>query len=569
MPHPVLTALLLGLGPGLPDALVIRNSVTVRIDSVYTETTDLVVVPLTGRGLARFQTMSVPFRTGWETVELLEARTGLWRSGRRGSDALVAERPHHALAGQSRLESSMRELVLTMPGLETGDTVVVRTRRVIRSLPLADCYSYHYSPWCRDSVLVGEFTVIDTRNSGLFVEWSPEFGPPDTSGCTMRWRVGPLSPLCGHPLAFRNRPYAVVATHDPRSVSRELHAALDVSYGADSGLLSEAAAVIGSTPDEMRDWIAENIEYTGADIGDWPGFTPKPPGETLDEGAGVCRDTAVLLLSLIRAAGGEAWLAMLDTTGGIPGLVGSRSFDHMVVAVPHGDGFGVLDPSAKGVADGHSYGLRGTRFLPLTPWGSSLQTIPVDGWEDSLILVFTGTLDDGSVSGTLSATASGAPSELLCTIMERSHDAYRNTLLSRFFGADTLSAVSTSGDTLFISGQWSAPGGQGALLLPGLRDISFPGTRAAHFLIPACPDRIELDAPAFESLTMVLALNGREVVPPSPVTTEDYSCSITLRGDTLVLLETARVLPLHPEPGRIRETLLQRAGASARTVLTP
>ncbi len=569
MPHPVLTALLLGLAPGLPDALVIHNNVTVLIDSVYTETTDLVVVPLTGRGVARFTTLSVPFRTGWETVELLEARTGLWRSGRRGSEALVSERPHHALAGQSRLESSMRELVLTMPGLETGDTVVVRTRRVIRSLPLADCYSYHYSPWCRDSVLAGEFTVIDSRSSGLLVEWSPEFGPPDTTGGALRWSVGPLSPLSGHPLALRDRPFAVVATHDPQSVSRELHAVLDVTYGSHSALLSEVAALTGRTPDDMRDWISLNIEYIGADMGDWPGFSPKPPAETIDDGAGVCRDTAVLLVNLIRAVGGEAWLAMLDTTGGIPGLVGSRSFDHMVVAVPQGDGFRVLDPSAKGVADGHSYGLRGTRFLPLTPWGTPLQTIPVDGWEDSLTLVFTGALGEGSVSGTLSVTASGAPAELLCTIMERSHDAYRNTLLERFFGAENISAVSTTGNTLLITGEWSAPGGQGALLLPGLRDISFPGTRAAHLLIPACPDRIELDAPAFESLTLTLACNGREVVPPAPVTTGDYSCSISLRGDTLVLRETARVLPLHPEPGRIRETLLQRAGTSARTVLTP
>lgn len=569
MPHPVLTALVLALGPHLPDAVFVQKHVTVQIDSVYTETTELVVVPLTGRGVARFTTLSVPFRTGWETVELLEARTGLWRSGRRGADAMVTERPHHALAGQSRLESSMRELVLTMPGLETGDTVIVRTRRVIRSLPLADCYSYHFSPWCRDSVIAGEFTVIDTRNSGLLVEWSPEFGPPDTSGHALRWRVGPLSPLADHPLALLNRPYAVVASHEPRSVSRELHAALDIPCSDNSGLLPETATASGPTPDDMRDWVARNIEYTGADIGDWPGFSPKPPAETLADGAGVCRDTAVLLVNLIRAAGGEAWLAMLDTTGGIPGLVGSRSFDHMVVAVPDGDGFRVLDPTARGVADGHSFGLRGTRFLPLTPWGTPLQTIPADGWEDSLTLVFTGTLGDGSVSGTLSATASGAPAELLGTIMERSHDSYRITLLERFFGAESLSAVSTSGDTIMLRGEWSAPGGAGAVLLPGLRDIAFPGTRAAHLLIPACPGTIELDSPAFESLTMILARNGRTLVPPAQVSTEGYSCSIFITGDSLVMRETARVLPLRPEPGRIIETLLTRSGSSARTVLAP
>jgi hypothetical protein len=568
VPHAVLTALFLALAHDLPDAVFVRNSVTVQIDSVYTETTELVVVPLTGRGVVRFTTLSVPFRSGWETVELLEARTGLWRSGRRGSDAVVTERPHHALAGQSRLESSMRELVLAMPGLETGDTVVVRTRRVIRNLPLADCYSYHFSPWCRDSVICGEFTVIDTRNSGLLVEWSPEFGPPDTSGSALMWRVGPLSPLDDHPLAFRSRPYAVVASHDVQSVSRELHTALDVQYSTDTGLLHETAVLAGPTPGDMRDWIARNIEYTGADIGDWPGFSPKTPHETLADGAGVCRDTAVLLASLIRAAGGEAWLAMLDTTGGIPGLVGSRSFDHMVVAIPDGDGFRVLDSSVRGVPDGHSYGLRGTRFLPLTPWGTPLQTIPVDGWEDSLTLVLTGALVDGRISATLSATASGAPAELIGTIMQRSHDSYRITLLARFFGAESLSQVCTVGDTLLLTGAWSAPEGEGVVLLPGLRDIAFPGTRAAHLLIPACPGSIELDAPAFENLTLVLALDGRAFVPPAPVSAGEYSCSVFVTGDSLLMRETARVLPLRPEPRRILETLINRSGSSARTVLT-
>lgn len=569
MSDAVLTILLLAQGPALPDAVYLRNSVTVLIDSVYTETTELVIVPLTGRGVARFTTLSVPFRTGWETVEILEARTGLWRSGRRGSDAAVTERPHQALAGQSRLESSMRELVLTMPGLETGDTVLVRTRRTIRSLPLADCYSYHFSPQGRDSVRTAEFTVIDMRGSGLLMEWSSEFGPPDTSGCTFRWTAGPFGPLDSHPLALSDRPFAVVASHDPASVSRMLCGALDIPYPADSVRLFETASTIGPDPDAMRDWIARNIGYTGADIGDWPGFTPKPPSETLADGAGVCRDTAVLLVNLIRAAGGTAWLAMLDTTGGIPGLVGSRSFDHMVVAIPHGGGYRVLDPSVRGVAGGHSYGLRGTGFLPLTPWGTPLQTIPVDGWGDTLRLMLTGTLCGGFVRGTLSVVASGAPSELLGTIVERSHDTYRTTLLERFFGAESISEVSGSGDTLLLFGRWSAPEGEGAVLLPGLREISFPGTRASHLLLPVCPDGIELDAPALENLRMVLALNGRELSAPDPFHAGGYSCSISITGDTLVMEETASVLPLRPEPGGILATLLARSGSSPRTVLTP
>ena len=61
---------------------------------------------------------------------------------------------------------------------------------------------------------------------------------------------------------------------------------------------------------------------------------PSPPADPFGKGRSVARDSAVLLASLIRRAGGTAWLAMLNTSGRRGGLVGSRSFDHMVVALP-------------------------------------------------------------------------------------------------------------------------------------------------------------------------------------------------------------------------------------------
>ncbi len=551
---------------GLPDAVVLQNSVTVELDSVYTETTRLVIVPLTGRGVSRYTVMTVPYRAGWEEIELIEARTGLWRSGRRGSPATVTERPHRALGSQVRLESSMREMVLTMPGLETGDTVVVHTRRTIRRLPLADCYSYHYSPCSRDSLASGEFTVVNRTAARLLTEWSPCFGPPVTEGEAIRWRIGPQSPLDPHPLALVERPYAAVANGDPARVSRELFRVLDSFPPLDPGLAAEVISAAGGSPEELRRWVAGNVSYMGADIGDWPGFTPKAPGETLHDRAGVCRDTSVLLLHLIRCTGREAWLAMLHTGGGTPGLVGSRSFDHMVVAVPSGEGYQVLDPSVAGVTAGHSYGLRGARYLPLTPSGSQLETIPAEGYRDSISLHLSGRLDQGAVSGLLTATASGAPGELLTTILERVPLAHRNLMMGRFFGAARVDSVTVRNDTVLVAGAWSAPVEQGCLLLPGLRDISLSGTRAAFLLLPRLPGRIRLDAPACEILDITLILGNCRASVPAPVGRGGYSCSLSVRGDTLSMVEKAAVAPMYPDPETIRETLLWRSGSAPRTV---
>lgn len=561
MPLPALTVLLL---LARPDAVVLENSVTIELDSVYTETTRLVVVPLNGRGVSRFSVMTVPFRAGWERIEVLEARTGLWRSGRRGADARVTQRPHIALGPQGRLESSMREVVLTMPGLETGDTVVVHTRRVVERLPLADCYSYHYSPRTRDSLSAGEFTVINRTGIELLREWSPDMGPPEVSGITTFWRIGPLAPLDGHPLAAESRPYACVATASPEQVSRELFTALDL-FEPPLGDLPEGLS--GETdPEILRRWVADHVEYTGADIGDWPGFTPKSPGQTLSERAGVCRDSAVLLASLIRRAGGTAWLAMLNTSGGEGGLVGSRSFDHMVVALPRGDAFSILDPSVRGVR-GHSYGLRGAAFLPLTPRGAALQRVPLEGWNDSLLLALEGSLEGETLRGTLTVSASGAPGELVHTLLERVPGEHLNTMMARFLGALEVTSAELQGDTLRVEGSWSAPSEDGAVLLPGLRDIALPGTRAAFLLLPRMPRHPRLDSPAVERLLLRVVLKGTAAIVPEEVVGARYSCRWRVLGDTLEMTESAAVAPILPDPEIIRKTLLLRSGSAQRTVL--
>jgi transglutaminase-like putative cysteine protease len=560
-----LTALLLAV----PDAVVLEHSVTVELCSIYIETTRLAVMPLTGRGVARYRVMTVPYRSGWEEIELTEARSGHWRSGRRGAEATITEQPHRALTLQARLESSMREVVISFPGLETGDTLFVNTRRTIRQLPLADCYSYHFSPGGRDSVAASTFTVINRRGVELNSEWSDFFSSPEVTGEVTRWRGGPQSPGDSHPLAASSGPRIAVSTEDAESVSRELYAVLDVFSPPDPSLLDSVILQAGSTGMELRRWVANNIEYLGADIGDWPGFTPKDPSETLAERAGVCRDTAVLLLHLIRHTGGEAWLAMLGTRGQTPGLVGSRSFDHMVVVIPDGEGFTVLDPSVRGLVSGHSYGLRGTTYLPLTRWGSPLQTIPAHGWSDRLSMVLRGALEEGAVRGVLSVSAVGAPAELLSTIMDRVPGPHRNMMFGRFFGADSVFSVRGEAEALEVEGKWLAPAAGGIIILPGLRDIALPGTRSAFLLIPRAPGKPRLDSPADEELTLRLHLRGRQVVTPSPVDMEGYSCSITITADTLVMRETALAGPLFPDPETIRKTLILRSGTSGRTVILP
>ncbi len=78
------------------------------------------------------------------------------------------------------------------------------------------------------------------------------------------------------------------------------------------------------------------IRYTGVEFGE-AGIVPRTPAETLKRGYGDCKDKAALLVALLRQAGIEARLALLETGPGQdvdPALPGLNHFDHAIVVVP-------------------------------------------------------------------------------------------------------------------------------------------------------------------------------------------------------------------------------------------
>ncbi len=557
----VLTLLL--LLQGSPDAIHLLHRVTVTFeeDGTVTERTEAVIIPLTGRGVQRFSTMSVAFRNGMEEVEIVQADVGHWRGGRGSSTASISTGPHKALSGANRLESSLQETTMLIPGLEVGDTVKVDIVRTIHSLPLSDVYSFSFSPVLRDSVARAVFQLHNNSGIQLF-----------TSDPGSSWEFRNLSPLPSHPLAAYDPPVISIATGSPARLSADASEALDVPEHSGCSRLDEIVVQNNSDPGALRVWVAENINYIGADAGVWPGWSPRSPEETLQDGSGVCRDRAVLLAWLLRKAGYDAYPALASTTGNTAPVVDARSFDHMITVYrnPYDNSWMVLDPTPRGIplSAGASFGLRGSTFLPMVPGGTCLQTIPADGWNDTLRITVTGELDlnESLITGRLRATSSGAPLELINTLYTQSGPSVKKEMFRRFFGALRCDSVSFNGEEVTIDGQWKVFQNGDFLLLPGLREISLHGSRIASMLLPCPPDSFTIDAPATEILRISLSVQSTEAVLPETVHTPGYSCEMDFENGRLVCTETADILNSNTD---ILETLLIRSGTSARTVRLP
>lgn len=546
------------------------------------------IVPLNGRGVARYRTITSSYRRSMDTVEVVRAEIRHWRPGRGSEQATVTDRPHTGLADAGRLEASLRQQVVSFGGIERLDTLVLHTRRLIRRLPLADAYAYTFFTGGRDSVASWRFSVTRPAGTQLLTECHG-LGRPSTQGQgnweTLVWSGGPTAPVPPLPMtpAVRQRvDRVVVATSAPMEVSRLLWPAFAEAL-EDSGAARTAASV-GSTPEQMRRWVATKVEYLGADWGLSPGYSPRPPQETMECRAGVCRDKAVLLAWLLRGAGMEATIGLTSAAGQTDGLVGARSFDHVVTLLRREEGWGVLDPTYEGFGP-WPYGLRGRRVLPLLPEGGDFCRFPAGG-ADTMLVTIRGRLQDDGLRGEVVCRAEGAPEEVLRAVCRAAPPPERSRVLSLLLGAepDSSSLRCSGSDSIAErvliegSGLWSVSrledGGSSWTVLPGLFDIDrMAGHQMTYALVDGyLSDSVVPDPPITLVLSLAVRTDARPMRSDAAQSSDVYLRSIGADGDTVRLREAVDLSP-PSGPGMPRDRLVEAAilcrKAGWRTVVSP
>ena len=132
---------------------------------------------------------------------------------------------------------------------------------------------------------------------------------------------------------------------------------------------------------QIYDYLENNVRYVFAHI-NHGGFIPHPVEEVLDNGYGDCKDQTVLLISLLRAVGIEAYPALVSTRPidffpKVPVL----QFDHMVTYLPKQPGlsaFWMDTASDKMQYPGMHYALQGSTSFILDGKGGQLLDIPLE-----------------------------------------------------------------------------------------------------------------------------------------------------------------------------------------------
>lgn len=158
-------------------------------------------------------------------------------------------------------------------------------------------------------------------------------------------------------------------------------------------------------------WVGQNIRYFGLTMGKGEGYTLHPGAMTFRDRAGVCKDIAGMLVTMLRAAGYEAYGAM-TMAGARVEEIPADQFNHCVVALKKPDGsFQMLDPTWAPWNNATWSRWEGEQdYVIGTFTGEDLMQIPSFSAEDNLLSVKSAArlAPDGALEGTLEFTGRGS-----------------------------------------------------------------------------------------------------------------------------------------------------------------
>ena len=144
-------------------------------------------------------------------------------------------------------------------------------------------------------------------------------------------------------------------------------------------------------------FVSKKIRYMGiTPEKDRPGFEPHDVQITYEKKYGVCRDKAALLVSLLRAAGQDAYPVLVSVGWKKDQQVPNPFFNHAIVGVELQKGeYVLMDPTDENTRDLLPTYESNQSFLACRPEGDELRRSPIEPPEKSMMrITTTGTLSE-------------------------------------------------------------------------------------------------------------------------------------------------------------------------------
>ena len=328
-------------------------------------------------------------------------------------------------------DPAMKVTVLTIPGLEIGDVLYLKTERktlkpvipgewstintlesdvpIMRydieinapeKLPLLHTVIKNeikgkiktFAPEKRDGRIIYKWQALDVPQA------ITEPGMPELYTCCQRLLAGTAKDWQSISKWYYNicRPHMDAVSDEMRRTVKKL------------------VEGISSDDEKIRrifKYVSQNIRYTGiTSEKDAPGFEPHDVRDTFSQKHGVCRDKAVLLASMLELAGLKAYPVIFMAGTPKDSDVPNGYFNHAVACVDKGNfNYVMMDPTDENTRTLFPEYLSNQSFLVARPEGDILRRTPVIPAEKNCMKITTsaGFNNAGTLSGKTTMEFSG------------------------------------------------------------------------------------------------------------------------------------------------------------------
>ena len=340
------------------------QSVVYQADGQYANTFHFARLVLTQAGKHEAATFSWPYAKDGEKIEVIAAQV----VKKDGSVVAVAAKDIQDTeqGGEMNIyDPNGRELKITFAGVAVGDVTDV-TVRLSRTTPTRvgffdDIFTFQST----EPIIAASYKVDGPASLPLVAqvyhaERAPKIEQTKTkSGDRIHysWRTVNSAQLV--PEAAMNMTVelpTLVVTTDPswqhfsqwwaQLTKPQLEASPEIKAKVKE--LTKNAKTDEEKIKALYNFVAQDIRYRGLGVGPRTGYTPRKAHDTFTSRWGVCRDVSILLTSMLRESGFDAYPVLTNVGDPVLPTIAYEGFNHAIVAMPKkGGGWTYLDPTAK------------------------------------------------------------------------------------------------------------------------------------------------------------------------------------------------------------------------------
>src|ERR1041385_6957959 len=287
----------------------LHRDVVFNADGTYRLTLDVRARIQTTAGLRPFGQIAYPYASENQRLDIDYVRVLKAGGDTVNAPASAIQDLNVPLAQEAPMYSDLREKVITVPGLQPGDTIEYHVTWTTR-MPFAPGNFWDRFEFIRKSIVLDEritYSVPRTHAVQVKTEGGPD--PKTTDAGDRRiytWQLVNLT------IDTTEQPESFIARRAAHAITR-------------TTLRDSIAA--------LYDFVSQRFRYVSLDFGIGR-FQPHAAADVLANQYGDCKDKHVLLAALLRAIGVSSAPVLISSEQPIdPDLPSPQEFDHLITFV--------------------------------------------------------------------------------------------------------------------------------------------------------------------------------------------------------------------------------------------